>query len=76
MSRWKVEKVVYLNLSFDSVEELMVACRNGSVYKVFIPAPSYSPEKSLFFVVSAPRGLASLEAFEIWSICNDKYCKI
>ena len=47
MSRWKVEKVVYLN-SFDSVEELMVAYRNGSVYQVFIPAPSYSPEKLLF----------------------------
>lgn len=48
VSRWKVEKVVYLNSSFDSVEELMVAYRNGSVYKVFIPAPSYSPEKLLF----------------------------
>ena len=68
MSRWKVEKVVYLNLSFDSVEELMVAYRNGSVYKVFIPAPSYSPEKSLFFVESAPQGLASLEAFAPTSI--------
>ena len=31
VSRWKVEKVVYLNSSFDSVEELMVAYRNGSV---------------------------------------------
>ena len=48
VSRWKVEKVVYLNSSFDSVEELMVAYRNDSVNKVFIPAPSYSPEKLLF----------------------------
>ena len=48
VSRWKVEKVVYLNSSFDSVEELMAAYRNGSVYKVFTPAPSYSPEKLLF----------------------------
>ena len=48
VSLWKVEKVVYFNKSFDSVEELMRAYRNGSVQKVFIPAPSYSSKSPLY----------------------------
>lgn len=47
-SLWKVEKVFYFNTSFDSVEELMRAYNNGSLHKVFLPAPSYSPDSPLY----------------------------
>ena len=57
-SRWKVEKVFYFNSSFDSVEELMHAYRNGSLHKVFLPAPDYSrksPVYSSFFRRGEPQ---------------------
>ena len=40
VSLWKIEKVFYFNTSFESVEELMSAYNNGSLYKIFLPAPS------------------------------------
>lgn len=48
VSLWKIEKVLYHNTSFDSVEDLMAAYKNDSVYKVFLPAPSFSSETPLF----------------------------
>ena len=48
VSLWKIEKVFYFNTSFESVEELMVAYNNGSLYKIFLPAPSDSNQSPLF----------------------------
>lgn len=48
VSLWKLEKVFYYNQSFDSVEELMHAYNNGSIYKVFLPAPSSSDKTPLY----------------------------
>ncbi|KAL9982195.1 hypothetical protein ACROYT_G011007 [Oculina patagonica] len=48
VSLWKVEKVFYYNQSFNSVEELMQAYNNGSIYKVFLPAPSSSSNAPLY----------------------------
>ena len=48
VSKWKVEKVFYVNQSFDSVEELMLAYKNGSLHKVFLPAPSSSSKTPLY----------------------------
>ena len=47
-SLWKVDKVFYYNQSFDSIEELMHAYNNGSIYKVFLPAPSSSDKMPLY----------------------------
>ena len=48
VSLWKVEKVFYYNQSFDSVEELMQGYKNGTLHKVFLPAPSSSSETPLY----------------------------
>ena len=48
VSLWKIEKVFYFNTSFESVEELMIAYNNGSLYKIFLPAPSDSNQSPLF----------------------------
>ena len=48
VSLWKVEEVFYFNTSFASVEDLMRAYNNGSLHKVFLPAPSYSSKSPLF----------------------------
>ena len=48
VSLWKIEKVFYFNTSFESVEELMSAYNNGSLYKIFLPAPSDSNQSPLF----------------------------
>ncbi|XP_022780848.1 amiloride-sensitive amine oxidase [copper-containing]-like [Stylophora pistillata] len=48
VSEWKVEKVFYYNQSFDSVEELMQVYKNGSLHKVFLPAPSSSSKTPLY----------------------------
>lgn len=45
---WKIEKVFYFNISFNSVEDLMDAYSNGSLHKVFLPSPSYSRKSPLF----------------------------
>lgn len=48
VSLWKVEKVFYFNTSFDTVEDLIDAYDNGSLHKVFLPAPSHSSDSPLF----------------------------
>ncbi|XP_029189389.2 amiloride-sensitive amine oxidase [copper-containing]-like [Acropora millepora] len=45
---WKIGKVFYFNSSFDSVGDLMDAYTNGSIPKVFLPAPSYSSDSPLY----------------------------
>lgn len=59
--RWKVEKVVYFNFLFDSVEELMVVYRNGFVYKVFIFVFLYLFEKFFFLLYLCCGGLYFLK---------------
>ncbi|XP_031569906.1 putative amine oxidase [copper-containing] [Actinia tenebrosa] len=44
-SKWRVEKVLYNDQLFDSVEELMAAYRNASLIKTFIPALSDEEKK-------------------------------
>ena len=48
VSLWKADKVFYYNQSFDNVEELMRAYNNGSIYKMFLPAPSSSDKMPLY----------------------------
>ena len=39
VSAWHVEKIFYHNQTFNTSEELLEKYNNGSIYKVFIPAP-------------------------------------
>ena len=53
---WKVEKVFYFNTSFDSVKDLMSAYINGSLHKLFLPAPSHSSKSAPLFSSFVRRG--------------------
>lgn len=53
VSTWRVEKIFYHNQTFDTAEELLEKYNNGSIYKVFIPAPD---AEDLMFSALSRRG--------------------